>query len=178
MTLWVMSVFAILMAGLLTAVLLVRFCKPQLAVIHRAFTNRLLGPFAARLPGFGIVINVGRKSGIVYRTPVNVFRRPDGFLIALTYGKDSGWAKNVLAAGKCQIETRKAFYQLTAPVIVFDPSRRQFPFLVRQVLWLVNANHYLRLFCAGDLSCKPVDSDAAGSSSQPSTATRSFSRDL
>src|SRR5258708_9874623 len=43
----------------------------------------MLGRFAARLPGFGIVTHVGRKSGRIYRTPVNVFREPDGFLIAL-----------------------------------------------------------------------------------------------
>jgi hypothetical protein len=80
------SFFAILLA----LILLVRFCKKSLAAFHRAITNRIAIRFAARLPGFAIVTNVGRKSGRVYRTPVNVFRKPDGFLIALTYGRDSG----------------------------------------------------------------------------------------
>jgi deazaflavin-dependent oxidoreductase (nitroreductase family) len=151
---WGFSILAALAIGASTALLLVRFCKRQLAVFHRVFTNRLLGPFAARLPGFGIVVNVGRKSGVVYRTPVNVFHRPNGFLIALTYGKDSGWVKNVLAVGGCQIETRHVSYSLTGPVIVFDQSRRQFPFLVRQVLWLISANHYLRLSYSDDGSSK------------------------
>jgi hypothetical protein len=30
-----------------------------------------------RQPGFGILTHVGRKSGRLYRTPVNVFRAPD-----------------------------------------------------------------------------------------------------
>jgi hypothetical protein len=34
---------------------------------------------------------------------VNVFRAPDGFLIALTYGLDSEWVKNVLAAGDASL---------------------------------------------------------------------------
>jgi hypothetical protein len=69
---------------LLVPILLVRFYKRGLAVFHRTITNRVTVRFAARLPGFAIVTNLGRKSGKLYRTPVNVFREPDGFLIALT----------------------------------------------------------------------------------------------
>src|SRR6266436_9363468 len=97
---------------LLVPILLVRFCKRRVAAFHRAITNRVAVRFTGRLPGFAIVTNVGRKSGRLYRTPVNVFREPDGFLVALTYGRDSGWVKNVLAAGGCQIETRRLLYQL------------------------------------------------------------------
>jgi hypothetical protein len=87
------------LALLLVPVLLVRFRKTQVAACHRAFTNRIASRFAARLPGFGIVTNVGRKSGKLYRTRVNVFRKPDGFRIALTYGRDSRWVRNLLAPG-------------------------------------------------------------------------------
>jgi deazaflavin-dependent oxidoreductase (nitroreductase family) len=134
-----------LIALLLTPILLVRFCKRRVATFHRVVTNRIASRFANRLPGFGIVTNVGRKSGKLYKTPVNVFREPDGFLIALTYGRDSGWVKNVLAAGGCQIETRRVPYQLSAPVIVHDPTRRRFPVVVRIVLRLINANDFIQL---------------------------------
>jgi deazaflavin-dependent oxidoreductase (nitroreductase family) len=137
----VISVFAIL----LVPILLVRFYKRQLAAFHRAITNQILGPFASRLPGFAIVTNVGRRSGKVYRTPVNVFRRTDGFLIALTYGKDSGWVKNVLADGGCELETRRGQYHCTDPIIIHDPTRKRFPLLVRIVLGLINANDFLQL---------------------------------
>jgi deazaflavin-dependent oxidoreductase (nitroreductase family) len=129
----------------LIAILLVRFCKRQMAPFHRAVTNRITGRFAARLAGFGIVLNVGRRSGKPYRTPVNVFRKPGGFLIALTYGRDSGWVENVLAAGGCQLETRGVLYRLYTPVIVHDPTRRQFPTLVRIVLGLIRANDFMQL---------------------------------
>jgi len=95
--------------------------------------------------GFGIVRHVGRKSGRVYRTPVNVFREPDGFLIALTYGRDSEWVRNVLAAGGCQLETRRVRYQLSAPTVVHDPSRRRFPLFVRIVLGMIGANDFMQL---------------------------------
>ena len=88
---------------------------------------------------------VGRKSGRVYRTPVNVFRAPNGFLIALTYGRESEWVRNVLAAGGCELETRGVRYQLSAPTIMHDPTRGRFPFPVRVILGFVGANDFMQL---------------------------------
>jgi deazaflavin-dependent oxidoreductase (nitroreductase family) len=126
-------------------ILLVRLHKRRVAAFHRAITNRIAIRFADRLPGFAIVTAAGRKSGRIYRTPVNVFRAPGGFLIALTYGPDSGWVKNVLSAGDCQLETRGVCYQLTQPVVVHDPSHRRFPLFVRIVLRLIDADDFLLL---------------------------------
>jgi deazaflavin-dependent oxidoreductase (nitroreductase family) len=130
---------------LLVPILLVRFCKKGVAGFHRSITNRVTVRFAARLPGFAVVTNVGRKSGKLYRTPVNVFREPSGFLIAITYGRDSGWIRNVVAARGCELETRLVKYQLCMPVIVNDPTRQRFPLIVRSVLGLINANDFLQL---------------------------------
>jgi len=74
----------LLLAILLAPVLLIRFRRRSVTAFNLAVTNRITSRFADRLPGFGIVTHVGRKSGKVYRTPVNVFRAPEGFLIALT----------------------------------------------------------------------------------------------
>src|SRR6266704_3756210 len=122
------------------AILLMRFRKRWLAKINIAFTNRITGLFAGWLPGFGILTHVGRKSGKVYRTPVNVFRAPNGFIIALTYSSQSEWVKNVLAAGGCELKTRGKKYQLFAPAVVHDPTRRRFPIPVRLVLMVVGAD--------------------------------------
>lgn len=129
----------------LTVILLVRFCKRRLAAFHRTVTNRITIRFVGRLPGFGIVTSVGRKSGKLYRTPVNVFREPDGFLIALTYGPDSGWVKNVLAADGCELESRGVRYQLSSPIVIHDPSRRRFPTLVRVILRFIASYDFLQL---------------------------------
>jgi deazaflavin-dependent oxidoreductase (nitroreductase family) len=134
-----------LLAALLVPILLVRFRKRWVAAFNLLVTNRITSLFAARLPGFGILTHNGRKSGKVYRTPVNVFRAPDGFIIALTYGRESEWVKNVMAAGGCQLETRGVQYQLSAPSIVHDPTRQRFPLFVRVVLRLVGANDFMQL---------------------------------
>jgi deazaflavin-dependent oxidoreductase (nitroreductase family) len=134
-----------LLAVLLAPILLIRFRKRWVAAFNLVVTNRITSLFAARLHGFGIVTHVGRKSGRVYRTPVNVFRESDAFLIALTYGRDSEWVRNVLAAGGCQLETRGVRYELSAPTIVHDPTRRRFPLVVRMVLGMIGANDFLQL---------------------------------
>jgi len=135
----------LLLAILVAPVLLIRFRKRWVAAFNLALTNRITSRFAARLPGFGILTHIGRKSGRVYRTPVNVFRAPEGFLIALTYGRDSEWVRNVVAARGCKLETRRVLYQLSAPTIVHDPSRRRFPIPVRIVLRLIGANDFMQL---------------------------------
>ena len=65
-----------------------------LAEFNRSVTNRISRPLARRLPGFGVVVHTGRKSGREYRTPVNVFPRDGGYVIALTYGRNGEWVRN------------------------------------------------------------------------------------
>jgi deazaflavin-dependent oxidoreductase (nitroreductase family) len=124
-------------------VLLLRFRKRWVAAFNLAVTNRITSPFAGRLPGYGILTHVGRKSGRAYRTPVNVFREPDGFVVALTYGPECEWVRNVMAAGGGRLETRGKSHQLFAPEVVHDPRRRRFPPVVRFVLGIMGANHFI-----------------------------------
>jgi deazaflavin-dependent oxidoreductase (nitroreductase family) len=126
-------------------ILLVRFRRRWVAAFNLAVTNRITSHFASRLPGFGILTHIGRKSGRVYCTPINVFRWSEGFLIALTYGSESEWVKNVLATGRCRIETRGVQYELFAPKVVHDPTRQRFPWIVRFVLMLIGAEEFLQL---------------------------------
>ena len=141
-----MSIGAILAIAIpATGILLMRFRKRWLAKINIAVTNRITSLFAGWMPGFGILTHVGRKSGRLYRTPVNVFRGPNGFIIALTYSSRCEWVKNVLAAGECKLQTRGQYYQLSSPKVVQDQSRRRFPSVVRIVLTVVGANEYMEL---------------------------------
>jgi deazaflavin-dependent oxidoreductase (nitroreductase family) len=92
-----------------------------------------------------IVVHVGRKSHRRYRTPVVVFRRGDHFLIALTYGPDSEWVKNVLAEGGCELEMRGRTLRLHQPRVVHDPQRQRMPLVVRVALGLLNVSDFLEL---------------------------------
>jgi deazaflavin-dependent oxidoreductase (nitroreductase family) len=114
-----------------------------LARFNLRVTNRVLGPLAERLPGFGIVIHVGRRSGAVRRTPVNVFRRGERYAIALTYGADSQWVRNVLAAGEFDMEIRGRRVHLTAPRLVHDETRRLVPAPVRVPLRAAGVSDFL-----------------------------------
>jgi deazaflavin-dependent oxidoreductase (nitroreductase family) len=117
----------------------------RLAKFNRVVTNRVLGPPARYLPGFAIVTHVGRRSGRTYRTPVSIFRRGDGYLIALMYGADSQWVRNVLAAGGADIETRGRRLHLVRPEVVRDPTRSLVPTSVRVPLRLANVDEFMLL---------------------------------
>jgi deazaflavin-dependent oxidoreductase (nitroreductase family) len=135
----------VLIAIAATGVLMMRFRKRWLAKINIALTNRITSLFAGWFPGFGILAHVGRKSRKVYQTPVNVFRRPNGFIVALTYSSECEWVKNVLAAGGCELKTCGKKYLLSTPRVVRDPTRRRFPIPVRLVLRIVGADQYMEL---------------------------------
>jgi deazaflavin-dependent oxidoreductase (nitroreductase family) len=117
----------------------------RLAKFNRVVTNRVLGPLARYLPGFAIVSHVGRRSGRSYRTPVNLFRRGDGYVIALTYGADSQWVRNVLAAGGADIESRGRRLHLVDPEVVRDPARSVVPTPVRVPLGLAKVDEFMLL---------------------------------
>jgi deazaflavin-dependent oxidoreductase (nitroreductase family) len=117
----------------------------RLARFNRIATNRVLVPVARVLPGFAVVVHVGRRSGRSYRTPVNLFRRGDGYVIALTYGADSQWVRNVLAAGAVDVETRGRRLHLVDPEVVRDPARSLVPAPVRLPLRLAKVDAFMVL---------------------------------
>ena len=117
--------------------------------VLRPFTtnvfNRLSRRFAGWLPGFGLLIYRGRKSGRTYRTPMNVFRRGEEFVFALTYGSDVQWVKNILAAGETDLLTRGRTIHLTDPRLFTDPARSLMPTPVRQFLGLMRVTEFMRM---------------------------------
>ncbi|WP_199191263.1 nitroreductase family deazaflavin-dependent oxidoreductase [Amycolatopsis sp. CA-126428] len=114
-----------------------------LARFNRVATNRINKYVVGWAPGFGMIVHKGRKSGKEYRTPLNVFRTDDGFVVALTYGPDTDWVKNVLAAESCTVITRRRKYRVHSPQLVHDESRQTMPTPVRQFLGLLDVNDFL-----------------------------------
>lgn len=115
----------------------------------RPFTTRVVNPitrlFAGWAPWFGILTYRGRKSGKIYRTPMNVFRRGDGYVFALTYGSDVDWVKNVVAAGECFVRTRGRDVHLVEPEVFVDPRQRQVPALIRGFLRINRVTEFMRM---------------------------------
>ena len=119
------------------------------ARFNRVALNRVTRPLAHRLPGMGVVVHRGRRSGRLFRTPVNVFRSGAGYRIALTYGTDVDWVKNVLDAGGCELETRGRLIRLVAPHLYHDDQRRHMPVVVRLILRALGVADFLTLERAG-----------------------------
>jgi deazaflavin-dependent oxidoreductase (nitroreductase family) len=113
----------------------------RLARFNRHVTNPIQRMWAGRLPGFGIIEHVGRRSGKQYRTPVNAFTisagGKSGVAVPLAYGPDRDWLKNVTAAGGARMRRRGKTISIADPQIVGrDEATRQVspgsrPFLSR-----------------------------------------------
>jgi deazaflavin-dependent oxidoreductase (nitroreductase family) len=127
---------------------------------NKAGLNRLTRHIAPWMPGFGVIVHRGRRSGARYQTPVNVFRAGNGYVIALTYGPDTDWVKNVLAAGGCELRTHGQAIQLGSPRLFHDQSRRGIRPVERQVLRILNVADFLSLTLAPASSAAPGQSQA------------------
>jgi deazaflavin-dependent oxidoreductase (nitroreductase family) len=114
-----------------------------MARFNRRVINKVTIHLAGRLPCTGILIHVGRRSGNVYRTPVNVFRTEDGFRFALSYGEDADWVRNALSFGAVRLVTRHREYELTGPLLVSDPERANVPPAMRAMLGIMRVSMFL-----------------------------------
>jgi len=116
-----------------------------LARFNRTATNRVTKPLAGWLPAFAVVTHTGRRSGHRYRTPVNLFHSGDVYVIALTYGRDRDWVRNVMAAGGCDVQTRGRPIHLEDPRIVSDPSGTRVPGAIRPILKAAQVTDFMEL---------------------------------
>ena len=123
----------------------------SVARFNRKYWNKVARHFAGWLPGFGIVIHSGRRSGRIYETPVNVFRTEGGFVIALTYGR-ADWVQNVMAAGTAKVRTLRTVHEIGNPRIVSAPEHEHLPFLPRKVLARIDVPEELHVDDIGVVS--------------------------
>ncbi len=101
---------------------------------NKAGLNRVTKFIAPWAPGWAVVVHHGRKSGKTFRTPLWAFRRQDGFVIALTYGPEADWVRNVISAGGCELETRRRRYQVGDPRVYRDENATDMPAFIRFML--------------------------------------------
>jgi hypothetical protein len=82
----------------------------------------------------------------VYRTPVNAFPQGDGFLIALTYGRDVDWLKNVVVGGRCRLIHRGRAVDLIDPkVLPLNEVTGSLPGWIRTVLRTLGVSEVVQL---------------------------------
>lgn len=99
-----------------------------------------------RVPPMAIVVHRGRTSGREYRTPVFAFPTDEGFAVALTYGHDVDWLKNVQAAGACSVVRKGQAIDLANPRVVgWAAGSKHMPIPVRVTLLGLQARDFLLL---------------------------------
>lgn len=113
-----------------------------IAHFNKVVTNRAIGPLAPVLPGFAVLIHRGRVSGKEYRIPVNCWLDADSAIIALTYGPDTDWLKNLAAAGGGSIVARGETYRVGRPTVIGDEGMKRMPILVRPLLIVLGVGEF------------------------------------
>lgn len=74
-----------------------------------------------------VVRHIGRSSGREFDTPVQPVVTAEGFLVALPYGSNSDWVRNVLARGNATILHHGTAYRVGHPEVVpLDQVEDQF----------------------------------------------------
>jgi deazaflavin-dependent oxidoreductase (nitroreductase family) len=79
------------------------------ARFNKRVTNRIQGVYAWLLPPWAVILHRGRRSGRSYRTPLFAFRRDRTLVIALLYGQESDWLRNLRAGGGHVIRAGRTF---------------------------------------------------------------------
>jgi deazaflavin-dependent oxidoreductase (nitroreductase family) len=123
------------------------------------FVDRIVRPLTLRLnpiivrvaggwfPLFSLLHHRGHKSGRIYATPVTAFPRGGYFWLGLAFGEDSGWARNVLAAGEAELRYRGTDYHLVEATVVnvADVESKLVPPIVRLGSAVAGVHKVLRM---------------------------------
>jgi len=97
----------------------------RIRIFNKYVTNRLLRGFANLSHGtFAIIGYVGRRSGKPYETVIWVWPLEEGFVIALTYGPQVDWYRNLLAAGGGTVFWHRRLYAVGKLEQIDDETAR------------------------------------------------------
>ena|SRR5438132_3313195 len=97
--------------------------SPIVKIVMRPMT-KMLNPLIVKLAGrrhfrmAAQIRHVGRRSGRTYTTPVSARRSGDTVLIALTFGNQSDWSRNVRSGGGGSIRIEGEDLDVTQPQVL------------------------------------------------------------
>ncbi len=111
--------------------------------------KRVVNPVLRRLAGHGWFVeveHVGRRSGTTYRTPIMAFRNGSTVTIALTYGPQVDWLRNLRAAGGGRMHLGGRLLTLGTPVDLSEAEGlRRMPSPPRQMLPVLGCHDFVEL---------------------------------
>ena len=88
------------------------------ARFNKRVTNRIQGLYAWLVPPWAVTLHRGRRSGRQYRTPLFAFRRSRTLVIALLYGEESEWLRNLRAGSGGHVIRAGRTFIVAAPEVV------------------------------------------------------------
>jgi deazaflavin-dependent oxidoreductase (nitroreductase family) len=96
----------------------------RVARFNKLINNRVQGVYAWILPPWAVILHRGRRSGRPYRTPLLAFKRDRMLVVALLYGEESDWLRNLRAGGGRVVRGGRT-YELSAPRVVDTTDARE-----------------------------------------------------
>ena len=116
----------------------------QITIFNKHITNRFFILFAGWIPPLAIVEHRGRVSGRLYMTPILAFPSSNGYVFALTYGRDVDWVKNLQASGQGVLKYNGNDDPIYSPRhISIEEVEEMFPIMVRLFLHILKVNDCL-----------------------------------
>ena len=107
----------------------------RIRTFNKHVTNRILRVFTKFSHGpFAIIHHVGRRSGKPYETVIWIWQMREGFVIALTYGPEVDWYRNMKANGGGSIFWHQRLYMVGKPELIdTEKALKAFPAFFRLI---------------------------------------------
>jgi deazaflavin-dependent oxidoreductase (nitroreductase family) len=94
----------------------------RIARFNTLINNPIQGMYSWLLPPWVVILHRGRRSGRQYRTPVMAFKLDRTFVIALLYGEESQWLRNLRAAGGGYVIRGGRTFKVAEPRVIDTPD--------------------------------------------------------
>ncbi len=84
------------------------------------YFNKIAIPLAGHrfFPLWVVLKHRGRRTGKEYSVPLAVIPTETSFIIAMPWGRETDWVRNVRAAGNCTVRWKGVDYVCTEPTFV------------------------------------------------------------
>jgi deazaflavin-dependent oxidoreductase (nitroreductase family) len=119
----------------------------RMRFLNKRIFNPVIIKFAgSRYSPISIIRHTGRRSGKSYRTPVIVEPVGNQFIIALPYGSDVDWYRNILAARWGSILWRGKEYLVENPEpLAVGTDLSLLPLVLRVIVQSVGVQYFIQM---------------------------------
>ncbi len=108
--------------------------------------KRIFNPLEIRRGKRPVLTHVGRRSGNLYKTPLDAHSVENGYVFIVNYGVGCDWVQNILAAGKAGLTIGDQTYDLERPRLISnEEAARSLPPGTKRPPAFLGIDDYLRM---------------------------------